>query len=35
MDRMKKLPANTSGTVIIQHDAHDVAKPPTFPAATK
>jgi len=33
LDRFKKIAANTKATVIIQHDARDVAKLPAFPAA--
>lgn len=33
MARIKKLLANTKGTLIIQHDARDVLKLPAFPAA--
>ena len=35
LDRFKKIAANTKATVIIQHDARDVAKLPAFPAAAK
>ena len=35
MDRIKKLLANTKGTLIIQHDARDIGKLPAFPAAAK
>jgi glyoxylase-like metal-dependent hydrolase (beta-lactamase superfamily II) len=35
MDRIKKLAANLNATIIIQHDARDVAKLPAFPAAAK
>ena len=35
IDRIKKLIANTKGTLIIQHDARDVAKLPAFPAGAK
>lgn len=31
LDRVKKIVANTKGTVIIQHDARDVDKLPVFP----
>jgi len=33
--RLKKIAANTRATVIIQHDARDVAKLPPFPAAAR
>ena len=33
--RLKKIAANTRATVIIQHDARDVAKLPAFPAAAR
>jgi len=33
LDRVKKIAANTKATIIIQHDARDVAKLPAFPAA--
>jgi N-acyl homoserine lactone hydrolase len=35
IDRFKKISANLKATVIIQHDARDVAKLPAFPAAAK
>jgi hypothetical protein len=35
IDRIKKLLANTKGTLIIQHDARDIQKLPAFPAAAK
>jgi N-acyl homoserine lactone hydrolase len=35
LDRFKKIAANLHATVIIQHDARDVAKLPAFPAAAK
>jgi len=35
IDRVKKIAANLQATVIIQHDARDVAKLPTFPEAAK
>ena len=35
IDRFKKIATNLKATVIIQHDARDVAKLPTFPAAAK
>jgi len=35
IDRFKKIAANLKATVIIQHDARDVGKLPTFPAAAK
>jgi len=35
LDRIKKIAANTKATVIIQHDARDVAKLPAFPASAK
>lgn len=35
IDRFKKIAANLKATVIIQHDARDVSKLPTFPAAAK
>ncbi len=35
IDRFKKIAANLKATVIIQHDARDVAKLPAFPAAAK
>jgi hypothetical protein len=34
-DRFKKIAANLKATVIIQHDARDIAKLPAFPAAAK
>ncbi|MBX9797783.1 N-acyl homoserine lactonase family protein [Sphingomonas sp.] len=34
-DRFNKLAANTKATVIIQHDARDIAKLPAFPAAAE
>jgi glyoxylase-like metal-dependent hydrolase (beta-lactamase superfamily II) len=35
IDRFKKLATNLKATVIIQHDARDIAKLPAFPAAAK
>ena len=35
IDRIKKLLANAKGTLIIQHDARDIAKLPAFPAAAR
>ena len=35
IDRIKKIAANTKATLIIQHDARDIAKLPAFPAAAK
>ena len=35
LDRFKKIAANTKATVIIQHEARDVAKLPAFPASAK
>ena len=35
IDRFKTLATNLKATVIIQHDARDVAKLPTFPAAAR
>ena len=35
LDRFKKIAAALKATVIIQHDARDVAKLPAFPAAAK
>jgi N-acyl homoserine lactone hydrolase len=35
LDRFKKLAANIKATVIIQHDARDIAKLPVFPAFAK
>jgi glyoxylase-like metal-dependent hydrolase (beta-lactamase superfamily II) len=35
IDRFKKIAANLKATVIIQHDARDLGKLPTFPAAAK
>ena len=35
MERMKKILANLKGTLIIQHDARDVAKLPEYPAFAK
>jgi hypothetical protein len=35
LDRFKKIATNLKATVIIQHDARDVAKLPTFPSAAK
>jgi N-acyl homoserine lactone hydrolase len=35
LERLKKIAANSKATVIIQHDARDVEKLPTFPAAAK
>ena len=35
LDRVKKIAANLKATVIIQHDARDVAKLPAFPASAK
>jgi len=34
-DRFKKIAANLKATVIIQHDARDIAKLPAFPAAAR
>ena len=33
IDRIRKLSANINATIIIQHDARDIAKLPTFPSA--
>ena len=35
LDRFKKIAANLKATVIIQHDARDVAKLPAFPSAAR
>jgi glyoxylase-like metal-dependent hydrolase (beta-lactamase superfamily II) len=35
IDRFKQIATNLKATVIIQHDARDVAKLPAFPAAAK
>jgi N-acyl homoserine lactone hydrolase len=35
LDRVKKIAAASKATVIIQHDARDLDKLPTFPAAAK
>jgi len=35
IDRFKKLAANLKATVIIQHDARDIAKLPVLPASAK
>ena len=35
LERLKKIAANSKAIVIIQHDARDVEKLPTFPAAAK
>src|SRR5215468_2887808 len=35
LERLKKIVANSKSIVIIQHDARDVEKLPTFPAAAK
>jgi glyoxylase-like metal-dependent hydrolase (beta-lactamase superfamily II) len=35
IDRIKKLAANMKATLIIQHDARDIAKLPAFPASAK
>ena len=35
LDRFKKIATNLKATVIIQHDARDVAKLPAFPAAAR
>ena len=35
LDRFKQIAANLKATVIIQHDARDVAKLPVFPAAAR
>jgi len=35
LDRVKKIVAGTKATVVIQHDARDIAKLPAFPAAAK
>lgn len=35
LDRFKKMAANLNATVIIQHEARDVAKLPAFPAAAE
>jgi hypothetical protein len=35
IERIKKVAANLKATVIIQHDARDVAKLPAYPAAAK
>ena len=35
IERIKKIAANLRATVVIQHDARDVAKLPAYPAAAK
>jgi glyoxylase-like metal-dependent hydrolase (beta-lactamase superfamily II) len=35
LDRFKKIAANLKATVIMQHDARDIAKLPAFPMAAK
>jgi glyoxylase-like metal-dependent hydrolase (beta-lactamase superfamily II) len=35
IERIKKIAANLKATLIIQHDARDIAKLPAFPAAAK
>jgi N-acyl homoserine lactone hydrolase len=35
LDRFKQLATNLNATVIIQHDARDIAKLPAFPASAK
>ena len=35
IERLKKIAENSKAIVIIQHDARDVEKLPTFPAAAK
>ena len=35
IERFKKIAANLKATVVIQHDARDVARLPAFPAAAK
>lgn len=35
LDRFKKLAGNAKATVILQHDANDVAKLPAFPASAR
>jgi hypothetical protein len=35
IERVKQVAKNLNATVIIQHDARDVGKLPTFPAAAK
>ena len=35
LDRFKKIAANSKALVVIQHDARDVSKLPSFPAAAK
>ncbi len=35
MERIKKIAANLKGSIIIQHDARDIGKLPTFPASAK
>jgi len=35
LDRVKKIAANMKATVIIQHDARDIGKLPSFPASAK
>jgi hypothetical protein len=35
LDRFKKIATNVKATVVIQHDARDLGKLPTFPAAAK
>ncbi len=35
MERIKKMAQNLKATVVIQHDARDIAKLPAFPNAAK
>ena len=35
IERIKKLLANTKGTLVIQHDARDIGRLPAFPASAK
>ena len=35
LHRIRKILANTKGTLIIQHDARDVGKLPAFPAGAR
>ena len=35
LERFKKIAANLHAKVIIQHDARDIGKLPTFPSAAK
>ena len=35
IDRIKRLLANTKGTLVIQHDARDIQRLPAFPVAAK